>query len=73
MLYHVTYRKRDGGTEVGRVAATSRGEALSTAAITFGVSRSSVRSAVACPPGKGKRWVRRADSATGWAREAING
>lgn len=71
MLYHVTLRK-NGQTEVGRVAAASRGEALSTAALTFGVSRRAVTSAVACPPGRGKRWVRRANAYGGWAQEAAD-
>lgn len=52
MLYHITYTKRDGSTEVGRVSASSRSEALSTAAIRFGVWRSAVTSAVALPARK---------------------
>lgn len=49
MLYHITYRKRDGSTEVGRVGAESRSQALSMAAIQYSVPRSNVVSAVACP------------------------
>lgn len=49
MLYHITYRTRDGRTEVGRVNASSRSQALSEAALRFGVRRTSILSAVACP------------------------
>jgi hypothetical protein len=49
MLYHITYRTRDGRTEVGRVRADSRSQALSEAALRFGVRRTNVTSAVACP------------------------
>lgn len=53
MLFHITYRKRDGSTEVGRVGAETRSQALSMAAIQFGVPRSNVQSAVALPRKKG--------------------
>lgn len=49
MLYHVTYRDRSGATQTGRVGAESRSQALSVAAIQFGVPRSRVSSAVAIP------------------------
>lgn len=54
MLYHITYTKRDGSTEVGRVNAGKRSEALSSAAIKFGVRRTAIKSAVALPSSWGR-------------------
>lgn len=45
-VWHITYQTRDGATDVGRVSAESRSQALSAAATRFHVPRASVQSAV---------------------------
>jgi hypothetical protein len=52
MVYHITYRKRDGNIEVTRIGATSRAQAISNAAATLYVPRSAILSAVGCPTPK---------------------
>lgn len=49
-LYHITYTDCHGTTQVGRVQADSRSQAISEASLRFGVRRQRVTSAVKLPP-----------------------